>query len=222
MSSEEDYPPPILDVSPLMPDEEIEARINQWKREVYVYRRNRVFEEAESFIETFEEKRPLVERYFKIPVPLPEQLAEELKKKPLEKVKEKIESLKEQLKRFENFEQTFADYWRRNAPVNWRWEAATMEEYIAKQKESYADAFKTVEKACGFIRELIEAAEEVLKSREKEHQMMSAEHLSLHPAMKKDGVLKRLGFHRLSGWKCRCQGGGHLWHLPSFFESKLC
>jgi hypothetical protein len=204
--SSEDYPPPILDVSPLMPDEEIEARINQWKREVYVYRRNRVFLEAESFIETFEEKRPLVERYFKIPVPLSEQLAEELKRLPkLEKVKEKIESLKNQLKRFENFEQTFADYWRRNAPVNWRWEAATMEEYIAKQKESYADAFKTVEKACGFIRELIEAAEEVLKSREEEH-MMSAEHLSLHPAMKKGSLLKRLvGFHRLFGGG-RCQG----------------
>jgi hypothetical protein len=219
--SSEDYPPPVLDVSPLMSDEEIEARINQWKREVYVYRRNRVFEEAESFIEGFEEKRPLVERYFKIPVPLPEQLSEELNKKPLEKVKEKIESLKEQLKRFENFEQTFADYWRHNAPVNWREEAATMEEYIAKQKERYANAFKVVEKACVFIRELIEAAEEVLKSREKdEHQMMSAEHLSLHPAMKKESLLKRLpGFHRLiRAWKCRCQGGaGHLWHLPSFF-----
>jgi hypothetical protein len=220
--STDDYPPPVLDVSPLMPDEEIEARINQWKREVYVYRRNRVFEAAESFIETFEEKRPLVERYFKIPVPLPEQLAEELKRLPkLEKVKEKIESLKNQLKRFENFEQTFADYWRRNAPVNWRWEAATMEEYIAKQKESYADAFKTVEKACGFIRELIEAAEEVLKSREKdEHQMMSAEHLSLHPAMKKSSLLKRLGFHRLSGRGSADVRGvaGHLWHLSSFFK----
>jgi DNA segregation ATPase FtsK/SpoIIIE-like protein len=187
--SSEDYPPPVLGVSPLMSDEEIEARINQWKREVYVYRRNRVFEEAESFIETFEEKRPLVERYFKIPVPLPEQLAEELKRLPtLEKVKEKIESLKEQLKRFENFEQTFADYWRHNAPVNWRQEAFTMEEYIAKQKEYYANAFKAVEKACGFIRELIEAAEEVLKSREHDEVLASEP----HPAVKKASKLKGL------------------------------